>query len=108
MNVLPTVGISSYNELLKASAPGLFDIALYPPIYQRLFDVGTVFSFTAAGNISAQSAIVSTPPRPAEQLRSSRVKNLRISLQFLRNWDLSCPRTSNEGIQSGSKVIKLM
>jgi hypothetical protein len=59
MNVLPTVGISSYNELLKASARGLFHVALYPPIDQRLFDVGTVFSFTAGGNISTQCSIVS-------------------------------------------------
>jgi hypothetical protein len=58
MNVLPTVGIGAYNELLKASAPGLFDVALYPPIDQRLFDVGTVFAFTAGGNISTQYSIV--------------------------------------------------
>lgn len=58
MNVLPTVGISSYSELLKASAPGLFDFALYPPIDLRLFDVGTVFSFTAGGNICTQYSIV--------------------------------------------------
>lgn len=40
-----------YEALLKASMPNSFDIALYPPVPQAQFDVGTVFSSLGNGGI---------------------------------------------------------
>jgi hypothetical protein len=60
MPVLGTLGSSPYNNLLKASIPGgaFFKIALYPPVFQNEFNVGTVFSICEDGLIETVGEIV--------------------------------------------------
>ena len=55
-----TVGQSEYNNLLRASIPGgaFFQTALYPPVIQNQFDVGTVFSYMGNGIVNTLGFIV--------------------------------------------------
>jgi hypothetical protein len=51
MNLQTLPEAPNYEALLKASMPNSFDIALYPPVPQAHFDVGTVFSSFGNGSI---------------------------------------------------------
>lgn len=61
MPQLGTLGKSHYNDLLKGSIPGgaFFETALYPPVFQTDFNVGTVFSFWG-NEINTVGALVSS------------------------------------------------
>ena len=62
MPPIGSLGISAYNDLLKAGAGGsFFKTALYPPVLQQSFNVGTVFTFQMDGTIDAHGTIVSSP-----------------------------------------------
>src|SRR6202035_2781020 len=86
MVVLGTVANSPYSRLLKGSGNIYFDIAPYPPVQTSLFNIGSVFSLTANGQIVTCDDIPSIVSSPFSAsltlLWSGNMRDRHMSLQF--------------------------